>query len=162
MAETRVREFGYDAWMNTPHSRALDRFIEVLHWAVVVIEVLVALALTALAGGALLALGVDLWTIAASRAPLTHIEFTTTMGQVLQVFILVELFRIAIAYMKHENVIPTVLEATLIAVARKLIVFDSGTSSYLFTALGLAALLIAVAVAWWMLARANACEMATD
>jgi uncharacterized membrane protein (DUF373 family) len=148
--------------MNTPHYRGLDRFIAVLHWAVVVIEVLVALALTALAVGAIFALGSELWTIAASRAPLTHTEFATAMGGILQVFILVELFRVAIAYMKHENVIPTVLEATLIAVARKLIVFDSAASNYLFTALGLAALLIAVAVAWWMLARANACEMTSD
>jgi uncharacterized membrane protein (DUF373 family) len=148
--------------MENRYVKSLDRFIGALHWTVVVIEVLVALALTALAAGALYALGAELWAIGTSRAPLTHIEFATAMGEVLQVFILVELFRIAIAYMKHENVIPTVLEATLIAVARKLIVFDSGAANYLFTALGLAALLIAVAVSWWMLARANACEMTSD
>jgi hypothetical protein len=57
--------------MENPYSKSLDRFIGALHWTVVVIEVLVALALTALAAGALLALGVELWTIAAAKTPLT-------------------------------------------------------------------------------------------
>ena len=76
----------------------------------------------------------------------------------LQVFILVELFRIAIAYMKHENVIPTVLEAALVAVARKFVVFE-GTSGleYVLAAVGLSALLLAVAISWWLLTKSRAC-----
>jgi uncharacterized membrane protein (DUF373 family) len=142
--------------------RGLERFISGLHGLVVIIEVLVALALTALAATAIFALGADLWGIVRSHGPLTHSEFTTAMGAVLQVFILVELFRIAIAYMRHENVVPTVLEATLIAVARKLIVFDSTGDNYLASALGLASLLVAVAVSWWLLSRANACDLQLD
>jgi uncharacterized membrane protein (DUF373 family) len=142
--------------------RGLERFISGLHGLVVIIEVLVALALTALAATAIFALGAELWTIATSRAPLTHGEFTTAMGGVLQVFILVELYRIAIAYMRHENVVPTVLEATLIAVARKLIVFDSTGENYLASAAGLASLLVAVAVSWWLLSKANACDLQLD
>jgi uncharacterized membrane protein (DUF373 family) len=148
--------------MNPLRSKALDGFIRVMGMAIVVIEVLVAVALTVLAGSALFALGAELWAIEGSRAPLTHVEFTTAMGGVLQVFILVELFRIAIAYMRHENVVPTVLEATLIAVARKLIVFDSTGDNYLASAAGLALLVVAVAVAWWLLAKANACELELD
>ena len=144
--------------MTKPRSQALERFVAILRWAVIGIEVLVAVALTAVAAGALLSLGAEMWAIARSGTPLTHNEFTTTMGNVLQVFILVELFRIAIAYMNHENVVPTVLEAALIAVARKLIVFDS-VGNYLQAAIGLAVLLLAVAVSWWLLSKANACSM---
>jgi uncharacterized membrane protein (DUF373 family) len=148
--------------MNKPQSRYLDRFLIALHWAVLGIEVLVAIALTALAAGALISLGWEMWGMAITRAPLTHSEFTSVMGGVLQVFILVELFRIAIAYMKHENVIPTVLEAALVAVARKFVVFESSGAEYLVTALVLAALLLAVAIAWWLLSKSSACDLELD
>jgi uncharacterized membrane protein (DUF373 family) len=148
--------------MNKPQSKYLDRFLVALHWAVLGIEVLVAIALTVLALGALISLGTEMWMMAVSRTPLTHNEFTNVMGGVLQVFILVELFRIAIAYMKHENVVPTVLEAALVAVARKFVVFESSGAEYLVTALGLAALLLAVAISWWLLAKSNACELDLD
>jgi len=148
--------------MNPSRSRGIDAVIRAMGYAVVAIEVLVALALTALAVMAVLVLGMELWGIATVRTPLNHAEFVAAMGSVLQVFILVELFRIAIAYMRHENVVPTVLEATLIAVARKLIVFDSTGDNYLGSAAGLALLVVAVAVAWWLLAKANACEMQLD
>jgi uncharacterized membrane protein (DUF373 family) len=137
----------------------MDRFLKGLHWATVVIEILVAIALVALAGGALLALGAEMLHVAVSGAMLTPMEFTAIISTILEIFILVELFRIAIAYMRHENVIPTVLEAALVAVARKFVVFEGG-ANYLQTALGLAALLLAVALSWWMLSRSAACEMA--
>ena len=135
-----------------------ERFLKVLHGAVVAIEVLVAIVLTALAAGALVSLGYEMWLAASNGRPMTHVEFTSILAGVLQVFILVELFRVTIAYMKHENVIPTVLEAALVAVARKFVVFEGG-ENYLMTALGLSALLIAVALSWWLLAKSNACDM---
>ena len=141
----------------------MDRYLTVLHWAILAIEVLVAVALTALAAGALVSLGVEMWTAAATGHTLTRLEFTNVMAAVLQVFILVELFRIAIAYMKHENVIPTVLEAALVAVARQFVVFEGGSGvNSLFAARGLAALLLAVAFAWWLLAKANVCGLESE
>lgn len=136
----------------------MDRFMKALHVATDVIEVLVAICLVALAGGVLISLGVEMWQTAVSGSTLSSAEFNRLIGIILEVFILVELFRIAIAYMRHENVIPTVLEAALVAVARKFVVFEGG-DGYLMTALGLSALLIAVALSWWMLARSNACEL---
>jgi uncharacterized membrane protein (DUF373 family) len=144
--------------MEKPKSKLTDTFLSGLHWGIVGIEALVAVALTALAAGALVSLGIQMWGAAATGTPLTHTEFQTILAEVLQVFILVELFRVTIAYMKHENVIPTVLEAALVAVARKFIVFEGG-GQYLNTAAGLAILLLAVAIAWWLLAKSNACEM---
>ena len=136
----------------------MDRFLRALHFGILAIEVLVAVALTALAAGALFSLGLEMWGMAANGRPLTHTEFNVVVGGVLQVFILVELFRIAISYMKHENVIPTVLEAALVAVARKFVVFE-GAPDYLQTAIGMSALLLAVALSWWLLNRSQACEI---
>jgi uncharacterized membrane protein (DUF373 family) len=139
----------------------MKRFLKGLHWATVAIEVLVAIALVALAAGALVALGFEMFHMAANGVALTHTEFTSIISTILEIFILVELFRIAIAYMSHENVIPTVLEAALVAVARKFVVFEP-TGDYLKPAIGLAALLLAVAVSWWVLAQSNACELPED
>ncbi len=144
--------------MNTQPKTLMDWFLRVLHFAILAIEVLVAVALTALAGGALISLAMEMWVMAGAGMPLTHSEFNVVVGGVLQVFILVELFRIAIAYMRHENVIPTVLEAALVAVARKFVVFE-GVDNYLQTALGMSALLLAVALSWWLLNQSKACEM---
>jgi len=152
---------GTIALMDKPTAPVMDRYLTVLHWAILAIEVLVAVALTALAAGALFSLGVEMWSAASTGHTLTRLEFTNVMAAVLQVFILVELFRIAIAYMKHENVIPTVLEAALVAVARQFVVFEGGNSGVgsLYMALGLASLLLAVALSWWMLAKSNVCSM---
>jgi uncharacterized membrane protein (DUF373 family) len=145
--------------MEKPKFAFMDKFLLALHWAVIVIEMLVAVALTALAAGALLSLGIEMWGVAMSHAALPRAQFSNVMGEVLQVFILVELFRIAIAYMRHENVVPTVLEAALVAVARNFVVFESPDSQYLVKAIGLSALLLAVAVSWWLLSKSNACDM---
>jgi len=136
----------------------MKRFMSGLNMAIVAIEVVVAVALIALAGGAILALGVEMFHLATAGGILTSSEFNNIIGTILEIFILVELFRIAMAYMRHENVIPTVLEAALVAVARKFVVFE-GSQTYLQTALGMSALLLAVAISWWMLSRSQACEL---
>jgi uncharacterized membrane protein (DUF373 family) len=136
----------------------MKRFMSGLNMAIVAIEVVVAVALIALAGGAILALGVEMFHLATAGGILTSREFNRIIGTILEIFILVELFRIAMAYMRHENVIPTVLEAALVAVARKFVVFE-GSQNYLQTALGMSALLLAVAISWWMLSRSQACEL---
>jgi uncharacterized membrane protein (DUF373 family) len=136
----------------------MKRFLGGLHWATVIIEVLVAIALILLAAGAVIELFREMLLLGSSGFALTREEFNMIIGTVLEIFILIELFRIAIVYMRHENVIPTVLEAALVAIARQFVVFEGGTS-YLQTALGLAALLIAVAISWWLLSRSNACDM---
>jgi len=136
----------------------MKRFLSGLNMAIVAIEVVVAVALVALAAGVMLTLSIEMFTMATSGTLVTSSSFNLIIGTVLEIFILVELFRIAIAYMKHENVIPTVLEAALVAVARKFVVFE-GADDYLTTALGMSALLLAVAISWWMLSRSQACEL---
>ncbi len=82
-------------------------------------------------------------------------EFTRVISTALERFIVIELFRIALAYMNHSNVIPAVLEAALVAVARKFVVFEP-KEDYLATALGLAALLLAICISWWLLKKSEA------
>lgn len=129
-----------------------DRVVRALHWTTIIIEVMVAVALVVLAIGMLMALGAELLALAGKNVVVDVVEFNKIIGMVLEIFILVELFRIAVAYMRHIRVVPTVLEAALVAVARKFVVFEGG-SSYLANALGLSALLLAVAISWWLLAR---------
>ena len=136
----------------------MKRYQEMLNTAIVGIEVVVAIALVALAGGALVSLGVEMYHLATSGGILTSSQFNKIIGTILEIFILVELFRIAMAYMRHENVIPTVLEAALVAVARKFVVYE-GSENYLQTALGMSALLLAVAISWFAPSRSQACDL---
>lgn len=129
-----------------------------LNKVVFAIEVIVAAGLVVLSGLALIALGLDIYDVATGGLELTREEFTTVISTVLEVFILIELFRIAIAYMMHRNVIPTVMEAALVAVARKFVVFEP-KEGILPSAAGLAALLLAIAISWWLLKEADACEL---
>lgn len=136
----------------------MDRLLRALGSVTLVIEVAVAVGLVVLAALVIITFGLELADAVTHDIRLEAGEFNALISTVLEVFILVELFRIAVAYMKHQNVIPTVLEAALVAVARKFVVFE-GSPNYLEYALGMSALLIAVAVSWWLLQRSNACEL---
>ena len=136
----------------------MDTFVKWLDRAILAVEILVAIALVVLAVGALVSLAYEMAHILGNGPALAREEFNIIIGTVLEVFILVELFRIAIAYMRHQNVIPTVLEAALVAVARKFVVFE-GADDYLLTALGMSSLLLAVALSWWLLNRTGACSL---
>lgn len=137
--------------------RFTDRVVKGLHWATVIIEVLVAIALIVLAVMTLIALFYELVHVSTNGIVLVTAEFNKIISTVLEVFILVELFRIAVAYMRHEHVIPTVLEAALVAVARKFVVLEPG-KDFIQLALGLSALLLAVAISWWLISHSGTLE----
>jgi uncharacterized membrane protein (DUF373 family) len=131
--------------------------LKALNKAVYVIEVIVACALVLMTVLAVIALGYELFNVIVGRHILLSADFIRLISTILEIFILIELFRIAVAYMTHQNVLPTVFEAALIAVARKFVVFEIANQT-LQSALALAVLLLAVAVSWWLLARIDACE----
>lgn len=137
----------------------MSRFVDWMHKATAVIEVLVALALVAIAAGAVASLAYALVHSAGGEPLFSALEFNTLIDHVLEVFIVIELFRITIAYMTHVNVVPTVLEAALVAIARKFVVVEPSRDFFL-TALGLSALLLSVALTWWLLNRARVGETA--
>jgi uncharacterized membrane protein (DUF373 family) len=141
--------------------RFTDRVVQSLHWATIVIEVLVAVALIVLAAMTLLALFYELLHLSTNGVVLVTTEFNRIISTILEIFIVVELFRIAVAYMRHEHVIPTVLEAALVAVARKFVVLEPA-KDFLQLALGLSALLLAVAVSWWLIAHSGRLETEDD
>lgn len=125
------------------------------------LEVAVTIALVVIAAMLVVTLGIQLAGIATDGFVMERAEFTRVISTALEVFIVIELFRIALAYMKHSNVIPTVLEAALVAVARKFVVFEP-VEDYLATALGLAALLLAICISWWLLKRSEAGDVMDD
>lgn len=129
------------------------RLLTVVHW----IEFVVAVALVLLTALAVIALFGAMWDVVDNGIGLEPLDFQIVILNILEIFILIELFKIALAYMQSRNVVPTVLEAALVAIARKFVVFEKG-EDVLATSVGLAALLIAVAIAWWLLARSSACD----
>lgn len=133
----------------------MERYLEK---AVLWIEAVVAGILVLLTVLSLVGLFGALYRVATRSLALTPAEFGSVMSVVLEVFILIELFRIALAYMTHKNVIPTVLEAALVAVARKFVVFEP-KGDFLQYAAGHAVLIVAIAVSWWFLSRAQACSL---
>jgi uncharacterized membrane protein (DUF373 family) len=137
---------------------SVKRFLTYLDLLVTGVEVLVAVGLVVMALGAIWELAIELFKAGTNGMALSQTDFNLLIGTVLEVFIIVELFRIADAYMRHRNVIPTVLEAALVAVARKFVVFE-GAPNYLQYAIGLAVLLLAVAVAWYLLERSEVCRL---
>ena len=111
--------------------------------------VLTGLAFAGLVGGVVEGLG--------HGGLLGREELTHLIDHVLLVFVLIELFAVALAYAKGERVVRTVLEASFVAVARKLIAFETGPEA-LQRGLALALLVGAVAGAWALLQRVGACD----
>lgn len=86
---------------------------------------------------------------------------TQVIDTVLIVFIVIELIRIAVAYMNHQNVVGTVLEAGLVAVVRKLVVFEFADKA-LEKAAAIAILVLALGITWYLLRRVLPADTAPD
>ena len=71
---------------------------------------------------------------------------------VLDTFIVVELFRITVAYIRRTDVIFTVLETALVVAAREIVVIKAGTSEPI-AGMAVAGTLLAIALAWFLLRR---------
>jgi len=132
-----------------------DRAGRTLEAIVTAIEWVVAAALVVLAAMATWFIVAEFFTV--GWAPQEAAAYTAILDGTLFVFVVAELFKIAFAYIRHERVIPTVMEAALVAVARKIVVLDThvAASELLMKAGSLAILLLAVGVAWLLLTKAN-------
>lgn len=125
------------------------------------IEAIIALVLILLTVMAIGQVVVEVYHLAVNGFVLGHDKFSGIMASVLDVFILVELFAIALAYMQHKNIVPVVLEAALVAIARKMVIFSPKGNVFEYS-LGLSALLLAVGLTWYFLSRADALCDAAD
>ncbi|MDO8848297.1 MAG: phosphate-starvation-inducible PsiE family protein [Coriobacteriia bacterium] len=130
--------------------------IDLLNRIVIYIEGAVAALLVILAALGVVDVVLKMLEVVRAEGFMTPEGITRTIDTVLVVFIVIELIRIAIAYMLHKNVIGTVLEAGLVAVVRKLVIFETG-DKVLEKALALAVLTLAVGITWYLLRRANLC-----
>lgn len=136
----------------------LQRILEKIVYA---IEVAVAVILVILTGLSLFTLILSIISVIQGGGMFGRELYVSTISIVLEVFILVELFRIALAYMNHENVIPTVMEAAIVAVARKIVIFEP-KGDVLDFALGLSALMLVIATSWYLLAKSKALSRRKD
>jgi len=130
---------------------------KLLDKVVMALEIMVSAALVIIAALLVVSLAIQIAEVVTSGFEFGRTEFTRVISTALEVFIVIGLIRIALAYMKKTDVIPTVFEAALVAVARKFVVFEP-TEDYLQAAFGLAALMLAIGISWWLLRRTDAHE----
>jgi uncharacterized membrane protein (DUF373 family) len=129
----------------------LGNVMKLLEWAVAaLLVVMTAWGVVALAS----LLAVSIWNHALRTDPVIYVEI---IDATLLIFIVVELFRIAVAYVQHRDVVPTVMEAALVAVARKVLVIDPGIGAQdlLFKGVGLGILIVAIGLTWYLLRRSG-------
>lgn len=139
-------------------SRGIERIVAAANRVVTWLETVVAAVLVLMVGLGLVVLGFQFYAVFVHDFPSIGVDaIINVLDVVLIIFIVIELFNIAIAYMQHRSVVPTVLEAALVAVARKLVVFEASAGTALSEAAGLAIMLIAIAVAWYLLRHGNVC-----
>lgn len=132
-------------------------FTERMHALVQLLERVLIVLLLLMAALAIVEVGFELYTAATGPGFLPPDAVLNVLDAVLVVFIIIELVNTAFAYIERRNVVGTVLEAGLVAVVRKLIIFDTdATASYvLMKGAGLAVLILAIGVTWYLLRRSS-------
>ena len=129
-----------------------------LEWAMRLLEWGVAVILLFLTGWGVAGLAYLIFA-AGLKSPLalSGEVYIQIIDAVLVVFIVVELFRIAVAYIRHHDVVPTVMEAALVAVARKVLIIEPSMDAQqlLYKSLGLASLMLSIGVVWYLLRRSG-------
>ncbi|PKQ38635.1 MAG: hypothetical protein CVT59_00655 [Actinobacteria bacterium HGW-Actinobacteria-1] len=140
--------------------RRLGVFNKTMHVAVDALERAIAFLLVVIAALGAVDLIVEMYNAVSERGYLTPDTILRVLDSVLVVFIVIELFNIALAYMKRKNVIATVMEAGLVAVVRKLVIFETNAdASYvLMKAAALGILILAIGLTWYLLRRSGVCE----
>jgi len=139
-------------------------FMKVMHRLVDSLERVLAVLLVIIAALGIVDLVAETYSAVADNGFLDPADILRLLDAVLVVFIVVELFNIALAYMAGKTVIATVMEAGLVAVVRKLVVFEtSGAPAYVLMKGGaLAGLILAVGATWFLLRRAGVCPGRTS
>ena len=135
--------------------------IDTINRVVLYIEGAVTVLLVILAGLGAVDVVIKMLEVTRADGFMTPEGITRTIDTVLIVFIVIELIRIAIAYMQHKNVVGTVLEAGLVAVVRKLVIFER-TDQMLEKAIALSLLILAVGITWYLLRKGQLCDADVD
>jgi uncharacterized membrane protein (DUF373 family) len=136
--------------------------VRVLDVAVLWMEVVSGVLLVLLAAIALLNFVGTAWELFNEHLVLDGSGVLELIDAILIFFIVIELFKIAMAYVRKENVVPTVLEAALVAVARKIVVLAEVITDQAFVAIAVAVLLMVLGLTWYVLAKAGICGGAVE
>lgn len=132
---------------------AVDRAAGLLEIAVGWAEMAVGLILAVVILVAVVIVGIETFRLVAEFASVgPHDAVSEVVKAVLDTFIIIELFRITIAYVRHHEVIPTVLETALVVAAREIVVIEAGASDPLAAA-AVAGTLLSVGLTWFLLRR---------
>lgn len=135
-------------------------FNDTLHKAVDVLERGIAILLVVMAALGIVDLVVEMYDAVTDTGFLTPEAIVNVLDSVLIVFIVLELFSIALAYLERRNIIGTVMEAGLVAVVRKLVIFETNAAPeyVLMKGAALSLLIISVGVTWYLLRRSGICQ----
>ncbi|MCX8007807.1 MAG: phosphate-starvation-inducible PsiE family protein [Coriobacteriia bacterium] len=133
----------------------------VLHRLIHYVEYLVAMLLVVIAALGSVDLIVELVDAVSAKGYLTPDRILRVLDSVLVVFVVVELFSIALAYLERRNIVATVMEAGLVAVVRKLVVFETASDAQfvLLKSISLGILIVAIGLTWFLLRRSGVCEI---
>jgi len=132
----------------SPMLRVLHAFVHLLEWVT-------ALFLGVLTVASVAAFAVALVAEARAHELLAAAGIWTLLDELLVFFVVIELFKMTLAYLQGANIVPVVLETMLVALARKVVVLEVGAPQFIGRSAALGALLVATAIAWYLLARAG-------
>lgn len=137
-------------------SRRIDNLAFWLETVVAWVETAVAVILTVVIVLAVAFVAFETFTVVSGGLPQGDGGIFKIIKAVLDTFLVIELFRITIAYVRHREVIPTVLETALVVAAREIVVIEAGAKHPLAAA-AVGGTLVAIGVTWYLLRRSGAC-----
>lgn len=141
---------------NQPPSKSMDRLAYLLETGISWMETVVAILLAIVVLIAVLFVAFATVKMVAAFPEANSAGLFKVIKAVLDTFIVIELFRITIAYVRHREVIPTVLETALVVAAREIVVIEAGADDPLAAA-AVGGTLIAIGITWYLLRRGGAC-----
>ena len=140
--------------MPARRDNAMERFLTI---AAIGIEFIAAVVIAIVA--LLAVLGAARFIPGAARqiihGSLDSPDVTAMISDLLLAFIAIELLRIARAYIHRVNVLPTVIEAGLVAIIRQVVLFHP-QDHILTAAAALALLILSLGGLWFLLSRSGA------
>lgn len=126
-----------------------EKFTQFIEDAVVMAEVIIAGIMVVLVFLGVGYLIISLFNAMSGGFQFDHDALIKLLDIALIVFIIIELFRITLAYITGEHVMPTVIEAAFVAVGRKIVLYEYKIDGF-YGAMALAALMLVIAVAHYV------------
>ena len=123
-----------------------ERAAKFIEDVVVLSEIMIAVILAILVLLGVVYLFSSLWNALGEGVLINGKRLIELLDIALIVFISIELFRITLAYITGQHVLPTVVEAAFVAIGRKIVLYEYKVEG-IYGALALAALLIGVTAA---------------